>query len=215
MKRRPWRDDELELLRKLYPDTPTKQLAVRLKRKPPAVYQKAQLLGLVKSEAYLASPHACRLRRGDNVGARTRFPKGHAPANKGLRRPGWFRGRMRETQFKKGQRRPDTAPIGATRLIDGYVYVKVSEISHVPYTVNWKLKHILEWQRVNGEVPPGYCLVFRDRNRLNTDVANLELISRADNMRRNSYHNRYPKEIGLAIQARGALNRMINKRAKA
>lgn len=37
----------------------------------------------------------------------------------------------------------------------------------------------------------------------------VECISLAENMRRNSYHN-YPKEIALAIQLRGVLNRKIN-----
>jgi len=58
-------------------------------------------MGLTKSAAYLASPAACRLRKGDNVGAARRFRPGHVPANKGLRRPGWSTGRMAETQFKK------------------------------------------------------------------------------------------------------------------
>lgn len=33
-------------------------------------------------------------------------------------------------------------------------------------------------------------------------------------MRRNSYHTRYPKEIGLVIQLKGALQRQINKRER-
>jgi hypothetical protein len=46
-------------------------------------------------------------------------------------------------------------------------------------------------------------------------LGRLELISRAENMRRNSYHTRYPKEVAQLIQLRGALNRQINKRLKA
>jgi hypothetical protein len=49
-------------------------------------------MGLRKSAEYLAGPEACRLQRGDSVGARTRFSAGHVPANKGLRRPGYFPG---------------------------------------------------------------------------------------------------------------------------
>jgi hypothetical protein len=96
-RRRPWQDWELRLLAKEYPHCTTAKLAKKLKRSITSVYQRAQLSGLHKSELYLASPDACRLRRGDNVGATHRFLPGHAPANKGLRRPGWAPGRMAQT----------------------------------------------------------------------------------------------------------------------
>jgi hypothetical protein len=80
------------------------------------------------------------------------------PANKGLRRPGWGPGRMKTTQFK-GQRNGTAAahwmPIGSTRLIDGYVYVKVADVPNVPYMVNWKPEHHLIWTRAHGPMPPG------------------------------------------------------------
>src|SRR6202012_2284795 len=91
---RTWQKSEIRILRKSYPNLPTKELARLLGRSKSAVYGQAGLLGLRKSATYLASPEACRLRRGHNVGERTRFLQGHAPANKGLRRPGWAPGRM-------------------------------------------------------------------------------------------------------------------------
>ncbi len=42
-------------------------------------------------------------------------------------------------------------------------------------------------------------------------IENLELVARSELMRRNSYHTRYPKEIGRAIHLRGALVRRINR----
>ena len=62
--RRPWSPADEQLLRELYPDTPTGDLARRLGRTPESIYGHADKLGLRKSEAYLASPAACRLRRG-------------------------------------------------------------------------------------------------------------------------------------------------------
>ena len=41
----------------------------------------------------------------------------------------------------------------------------------------------------------------------------LDCITRVENMRRNSYHNNYPKEVAQLIQLRGALNRKIKNRA--
>ena len=52
-----------------YPNTPTKALSRLLRRSESSVYQCARNLGLRKSAEYLAGPDACRLRRGDNIGA--------------------------------------------------------------------------------------------------------------------------------------------------
>ena len=73
--------------------------------------------------------------------------------------------------------------------------------------------HKLVWEAAHGPVPQGHIVVFRDSNRRNFDLANLECISQAENMRRSSLH-RYPPEIVQAMQLRGALNRNINDRRK-
>ena len=122
---RRWSEPVDALMRARYPHEPTAHLARDLRRTAASVYARADLLGLSKSDEYLASPHACRLRRGDHVGAATRFRKGQTPGNKGLRRPGWGPGRMKETQFRKGERRGVAVrlyqPIGTERISkDGY-----------------------------------------------------------------------------------------------
>lgn len=209
MKRRFWSDEDDAKLRALYPDSQSDGVAAVLKRSLAAVYGRAQILGLEKSEAFRNGPLAYRL--DGKIGARFRFPKGHVPANKGLRRPGWSPGRMSETQFKRGGANHNVMPIGSERLVDGYRYLKVAAVRYVPYMVNWLPLHILNWERANGRpLPDGHCLWFRDGNRLNVDPANLELITRAENMARNTYH-RYPKAVARAIQLRGALNRRINR----
>src|SRR3954468_22797336 len=101
-KRRYWTAQDDAQMRELYPHLSTADVARRINRTVPSVYARADKLDLAKSAEYLASPAACRLRRGDNVGAEFRFKKGQTPQNKGLRRPGWGPGRMKETQFKKG-----------------------------------------------------------------------------------------------------------------
>ncbi|WP_243470316.1 hypothetical protein [Vreelandella lionensis] len=56
-------------------------------------------------------------------------------------------------------------------------------------------------------------MIFRDSNSRNFAPANLELISRADLMRRNSYLN-LPEPLPQIVQLRGALNRKINRRSQ-
>lgn len=209
--RRLWTPRAIERLERDYPHMATWKVARAVKRPVDAVYRKASALGLRKTPAYLASPDAYRFRRGVHAGWAHRFPKGHVPANKGLRRPGWHRGRIKENWFKKGERNWHQMAIGATRLIDGYLYVKVAEVPHVAYTVNWKPVHIIDWERANGRsLPAGHVLRFRDGNRLNTALANLELITRRENARRNTVH-RLPGPLKRAIFAKAALTRRINR----
>lgn len=210
-KRRSWAEREVALLRDLYPHKRTAEIAEQLGRAVATVYACASRLGLRKTAEYLASPDACRLRRGDNVGARFRFPKGNVPANKGLRRPGWAPGRMKETQFRKGQIStrwdPELYCVGALRInADGYIDMKM-----VPGLRGWRALHVVLWEDAHGPVPRGHALCFKDRDKLNVDVPNLELVSRADLCRRNSIHN-LPPAIKGAITVLGQLKRRIREK---
>lgn len=210
-----WDVDSDALLRELYPDLPSQLLAEHFGCTLTALYQHARRLGLKKSDAYLASPHAQRLRRGDEVGKAYRFPKGYVPANKGTRRPGWAPGRMAETQFKKGEMRGaaqhNYVPIGTERLSkDGYLERKVTDDHPVPAR-RWVGVHIVIWQEAHGPVPRGMCLAFRDRDKTHIALDNLELITRAERMRRNTIH-RYPAEVKKAIRLVGKLKRTIEAR---
>lgn len=209
--RRTWTPADVRALELLYPDVPNDVIARFLGRTVNAINARSDAMGLHKSARYLASPAACRLRRGDDIGTATRFRKGQAPANKGLRRPGWGPGRMKETQFKKGQSR-NKMPLGATRLIEGYVYRKVSEIPFMPYTVNWKLEHHLVWTAAHGAIPAGHKLRFVNGDRQDIRLDNLELVSDAAMMARNTVHN-LPKPLASTIQLLGALKRQIRRRA--
>lgn len=215
-----WTPVEERRLRRMYPSRSTHEVAEKLGRTVATVYRKARDLGLRKSEKYLASPAACRLRRGDNIGAPFRFKKGHVPANKGMRRPGWHSGRMRETQFKKG-RPPETArnylPIGSLRMSkDGYLERKVTDAHPVPAR-RWVGVHRLVWEAANGPVPGHHAVCFLPglRTAIESEITldRLELVHRRELMLRNTLH-RFPEPIPQLIQLRGALRRQINKRTR-
>jgi len=205
-------DDALVVAR--YPHEPTSTIARELRRSVQAVFVRAAVLGLTKSAEYLASPDACRLRRGDNVGAAFRFKKGHVPANKGLRRPGWAPGRMKQTQFKKGERRGVAVrlyqPIGTERISkDGYLERKIND--DLPLQARWRAVHLLLWEATHGPVPKGHAIAFRNGDKRDIRLDNLECISRVELMARNSVHN-LPKPLVETIQLLGALNRQIRRR---
>lgn len=208
--RRFWTQDEEHLLTQLYPSTPMPELMQRFNRLDRAIYSKAKAMGLSRSAEYLASEHACRLRKGDNVGAEHRFKSGQAPWNKGAK--GWQAGgRSAETRFARGQVNGRAAqllqPIGAERVTDdGIRQRKVRDDG--PPQHRWKSVHALLWEEVNGPIPAGHLVVFKDRNKQNIQIDNLELISRAENCRRNSIH-RYPPELKHAIRTLAKLKRTI------
>ncbi len=207
--RRYWTKADNRAFRKLYPHQPTADVAKAIGRTLSATYQRARRFGLSKTAAYLASPAAHRL---DGVkGMGTRFPKGHVPANKGLRRPGWGPGRMKATQFKKGQRSArwpaEDYPVGAIRVnSDGQIDIKIKEGGRA-----WYCMARYVWITERGPIPPNHCIRPRNGDQHDTQLENLELITRAENLKRN-YHDRYPLELRRLIQLRGALSRQINKR---
>lgn len=207
--KRLWNAEDDALLLERYPHEPTQQLAAKLRRSPTSTYNRAKKLGLAKTEEYLARlAAASRLR---DVGAPFRFAKGHVPANKGLRRPGYAPGRMRETQFKKGQVSLNHMPVGSTRVVDGYLYRKVADIRNVPWTRNWVVEHHRLWEATNGPIPPGHALAFKNGDRRDIRLENLQCITRRELMARNTVHN-LPKGLVSTIQLLGVLTRQINKK---
>lgn len=76
----------------------------------------------------------------------------------------------------------------------------------------WKAVHRLLWVERHGPVPAGHVVVFRNGDKTDLRLENLECVSRREQMARNTVHN-YPKEIAQLMQLRGALNRKINNRS--
>jgi hypothetical protein len=212
-----WTEAEKRRLAELYSDRPTADVARALHRSVNAVNNQARKQSLAKSRERL---HAVGIQKGSGIGREFRFPKGHVPANKGLRRPGYSHGRMGETQFKKGARTGKAAtnwrPIG-TILADteGYLRIKVREATHgkeatgFGNTKVWPLLNRHVWEQHHGPIPPRHIVAFRDRDRSNCVIENLELIDQKENMRRNTIWAQLPRELALAIQMNSVLKRRI------
>jgi hypothetical protein len=78
----------------------------------------------------------------------------------------------------------------------------------------WQAAHTFLWTQHHGPVPEGYQVQFRNGNKTDIRIENLELISYAENMNRNSVHN-YPSPIPELVQLRSVLQRKINQKRKA
>lgn len=207
MKRRPWDAGEDELLREFFPLVPAQAIADALCRTAGSIYQRAQTLGLKKPAGWAAAYN--RAFCPDN-GARTRFVPGQRPWNSGMK--GLDIG-GHATRFQPGTLNGTAAerlqPLGAERVTKDGIRQRKVRMDGPPQR-RWRAVHAIEWEAINGPIPPGHVVVFRDGDRENTAVANLELITRSALMARNTIHN-YPPEIVAAVQMRGALNRRINR----
>lgn len=152
--------------------------------------------------------NSLRKRNGWLTGRTGCFEKGNEPFNKGVK--GWYAKGTEKTRFPKGHKPLNHRPVGSTRITaDGYTEIKMAEGMH-----QWKLFHRVVWERLNGKIPRGLNLIFIDGNKQNLAITNLTLVTRAQNMKRNSHYENYPKEISQLIQLQGAINRQLNRRAK-
>lgn len=114
--------------------------------------------------AYIGNHHL-------NTGRTGRFQKGQVPPNKGKK--GVCAAGCEKTWFPKGNIPKNYRSIGSERISkDGYIEVKVADPN------KWKLKHRIVWEKVNGPVPKGYIIIFRDNDKTNTDINNLLMIKR-------------------------------------
>lgn len=214
MTRHTWSATMTELLVELYPHIPTDWIAKAMDLPIKAVYAKARALGLKKTETFLSSELAGRIQAGSNIGANGRFQKGLTPWNKGKSHVAG--GRSAETRFKPGhlggKARNQYKPIGSERISkDGYLERKIND--DLPLQKRWRAVHLIEWEAANGPLPAGHAIAFKDGDKTNRSPDNLELITRAELMRRNTIHN-YPKEIAQLVQLRGAITRQINRKER-
>ena len=209
-----WSPREDAYVRATYATTPTEQIAAKLNRSTLAVYQTANKLGIKKSQEYYDRPD-CRwgFRKGSTIGKEFRFHKGQVPPNKGKKMPGWAPGRMKATQFKKGQQPENWNPVGSLRTnSDGCIEIKIREGTwNAKQGPAWQLYNRYLWEQHHGPIPPKHIVAFKDGNRANCVIENLELLTMKQNRLRNSMWNMYPRELAEVIQLTGVLKRKIRR----
>lgn len=82
--------------------------------------------------------------------------------------------------YEKGRVIYNTRPLGSEYVTpNGYTYVKISDKPITRNTkgrssVNWKAKHIIEWEKYNKkQLPEGFTVSFLDGDKTNFDIDNL------------------------------------------
>lgn len=212
MKKRLWSTEDDAVMRLEYPNTSTKKLAAKLGVSMRSCYSRANVLGLVKTPQYLATPDSGRLSKGEVIGFNTFFKKGQVPFNKGLKQKDFMSreaiAKTKKTRFKKGQLPHNTKEDGVIiprKDKCGKTYLYIRESLGI-----WKLYHRKVWEQHNGKLKSNEIVRFRDGNSLNCEISNLFVIPKSENMKLNTIHQ-YPKELQQVIKLTNKLKKTILK----
>ena len=212
-----WQPFEVEFLRRHYATMLTATIAATLGIPTSRVLAKANGLGLRKTRELIAETARQRTMAAEHGSRRTRIQPGTTPWNKGLKGSTGVQPACRATQFKPGHKPATWVPIGTYRVVEGQLQRKYSDEPGAPHKRWWPVTRLV-WEAARGPVPAGHVVVFKpgrqtlDPAAITLDA--LELVTRAENMRRNSLHTQYPPELRRLVQLRGVLTRQINRKAK-
>ena len=192
-----------DIIRQRYPFEPTKKIADDLGLSESSVYNRAWSMGIKKDPVYLRST---QFPPGYLGGKATQFQKGQAPPNKGQKMSKDLYQKVAKTMFKKGNKPMNTQPIGTIHQRSDksgkmYLYIKLADS-------NWQLLNRYTWEQYHGPIPKGLIVAYKDGNYLNNDINNLMLLTKKENMSRNTIQ-RFPVELQNLIKINCKLNKKI------
>lgn len=207
-----WTEEMDIILKEKYPNHITKEIAKSLGISADAVYNRAYFLGLKKDKEFIRETARKNFQDNENA-KKTMFKKGLIPYNKGKKQSEYMSAdaieKCKKTQFQKGHIPHNALEVGSEviRVSKGlsYYMIKVPNQSKLVY------KHTWLWEQANGAVPKGFNIVFKNGNSLDCRLENLECISNAELMERNTIHQ-YPPELASVIRLSGKLKGIINKK---
>lgn len=170
-----WTDEMKEWFREFAPGHSEREIA--------AAFQDEFGISLIRSQVKNAKQRF-NAKSGTAGG---RFEKGQAPFNKGKKWDEFMsseaQANSRRTQFKAGEvHGPEghVKPVGYERVSkDGYIEVKVSDGLQAKANCNYRPKHHVVWESVNGQIPPHTMIVFADKDKRNFDPGNLVAVDRS------------------------------------
>lgn len=204
--KRTWTSKEIEYLKQNYCNKFTSEIATELDRSVRAVYQAATVYGLKKSPEFMKMALEREAEKLKVIGTKTRFKPGNISHNKGQKMSKELYERVKVSMFKKGNEPHNMKYDGHERLDpkDGYIYIRISKGKYV-------LKHRLVWEQHNGPITKGNIIIFKDKNKYNLNIDNLQMITKRENMLRNTV-TKYPLELQQLIKLNNKLKTTLNEK---
>jgi len=205
MTKKHWTEEETNLFKELYPNMFAQEVANLFNCSVRSVYNLAFNMKIKKSKEWMQQELQRQAIRLKFAGKEFKFKPGHIPANKGQKMDVDQYEKCKVTFFAKGNEPHNIKWDGYERTtVDDYVEVRISK-------GKFKMKHRLIWEQVNGSLPTGMIVVFKDKNKRNFALNNLEAITLKVNMERNRMTN-YPPELRNLIKLNNKLKKKINEK---
>lgn len=162
----------IEKVKQLYSTTVNRDLAEMIGVTESSIAAKAFSLGLKKTSEFMYM-HSMK----------TAYKKGCVPMNKGIKMTKDTYERLAPTMFKKNNKPINELEDGAISVRKhknkkSYKFIRIGKMNWIP------LQKYL-WEKKHGPIPAGHCLWFIDGDQMNCELSNLELITRAENLKRN------------------------------
>ena len=186
-------EEELEIIRKLYPNTPNKVIATWMPHSSTSISKKANDIGLKKTKEYIRENGRAIAKaqwkelKENGLELKSNFKKGHVPWCKGQKLSSEHIAKL-TGNFKKGQKPHNTLPIGSIRNTNNYNEIKYK--NH-----KWISLARYNWEQVHGPVPGDMCVFKLDGDKYNDDINNLCLVSRKDLAKLNRNHAKLSPEL--------------------
>lgn len=198
------REEEDKIILELYPTMSSKTLAKKIKRGPAYVLHRAKELGM---------QDIIDKKRGSS-----QFKSGHKPHNKGRR---WDEYMTKEAQEKVkagwfNKERVIRKPLYSISIRKDppsgrfYKYIKLADRK-------WVLLSRYVYEQHNGPIPKGHNVRFKNGDTMNCNIDNLELVTRAEMMLRNSVQDYAPELIDTHVaisKLKKKINSLTNKKTK-
>ncbi len=187
--RKIWTESEITEITESYANTQNIELAAKYNCSVYSIQKLGYKLRLKKSDAFKKTFITEKFLE---AGKKTRFNPGNVSFNKGKKMTDFLSSeaieKVKKTQFKKGQVPHNWKPIGFERkTADGYIEVKVRDQCGKDRVKNFQFKHRLLWEQVNGSIPNGMMVKFKDGNKENITIENLFLASMKENLIENTF----------------------------
>ena len=186
-------EEHLEIIRKVYADTPNKVIATWMPHSSTSISKKANTMGLKKTKDYIRENGRAiavaqwKELKENGLELKSNFKKGHVPWCKGQKLSSEHIAKLTGV-FKKGQTPHNTLPIGSIRNINNY-----NEIKYANH--KWISLARYNWEQVHGPVPGHMCVFKIDQDKYNDDISNLCLVSRKDLAMLNRNHAKLSPEL--------------------
>ncbi len=228
---RNWTEEDKQLLADLYPIHNIHYLAKKLGRTEKQIESKARALHLLKDAGYVApyktgptgerveiwSPEEVQILTArypnetiaelQKIIKKTENQIQNKACKLGIRKSADFWTRSAKSHLMPGNLKRFVAlPIGTTTVWGGYVFVKIDGPQP------WQLKHKIEWIARHGTYNTRtHALWFIDRNTMNCEISNLELITHQEKRKR-TLVPQYPEELRDVIRLYNKLKRKLHEK---